>query len=311
MSTFQQLIHMLADGVILFSVVEVYLTLNKLWTRRHIKEVADSISISARAIGMIPGSIFTLNYFFAQQWQGVIDGMIWICAAIVQIMVAAGVWVAGNKRSNFFNLLGKSLERETKEVFNLAKYLFNIESREKVIDLLAATALTDKVLNEKEKAFVEQIANEWGIKVSWDEWISRYKKKDVSALFGMSIEIRRYLDLNPTKKELKLMLKVIKQLSDQSGRSGPENQYIIDEFSEAIRQYRSGDYLEYYQVQIVPQEKEQHERLQASDIEMKSRFIGSGFTYLLEPFFTQNYADSVVTEFQELGYFATDNKVFK
>ena len=51
---FQQAIHILAYGVIGFSVVEVYLTLNKLWSRKHIKEVADSISISARTVGMIP-----------------------------------------------------------------------------------------------------------------------------------------------------------------------------------------------------------------------------------------------------------------
>lgn len=305
----QEIIHFLAYGVIIFSVTEVYLTLNKLWSRKHIKEVADSISISARATGMIPGTVFTLNYFFNAQWQGFIDGTIWIFASIIQIMIAAGVWVAGNKKTNFFALLRQSLEKETLELFHLAKSLFNVTERQKVIDLLAATALTDKVLKEGEKTFVEDLANEWGIEVSWDLLISRFKKQDVSALFLMSLEIQDYLKLNPSKQEIKLLLKLIKRLSDENGFSRPENQFIIDEFGEAFRHYPSNKYSEHFHVQIVPQEKDQHERLQASGIKMKSKYIGSGFTYILEPFFTQAFADHVADEFESLGYFAAVKKV--
>ncbi|MEO9853012.1 MAG: hypothetical protein ABJH72_15960 [Reichenbachiella sp.] len=301
---FQQLIHFLAYGAVLFSVVEVYLTLNKLWSRKHIKEVADSISISARATGMIPGSIFTLNFFFEQQWQGFVDGAIWLGASVVQILVAGGIWVAGNKRHHWLSLIGRSIGHETKEVFNLAKYIFQVESRNKVIDLLAATALTDKILKENEKNFVETLADDWEIDISWDKLMSRFKRADVSALFNFSIEMRKYLELNPGKKEVKLLLELIQELSDQSGHSRPENQYIIDEVGEAFRHYPSTNYDDYFQVQIVPQEKEQHERLQASGAEMRSEYIGSGFTYVLEPFFTRNFADHVVSEFEALGYFA-------
>lgn len=301
---FQKVIHLLAYGAVLFSVVEVYLTLNKLWSRKHIKEVADSISISARTTGMVPGFVFTLNFFFEHQWQGFIDGAIWLGASIVQIMVAAGLWVAGNKNSNVFSLIGQSIGRETKEMFNLAKYLFQVESRHKVIDLLAATALTDKVLKDSEKNFVETLADEWEIEISWDEIMCRFKRADVSALFHMSVEMRKYLELNPGKKEVKLLLQLISELSDQSGHSRPENQYIIDEFGEAFRHYPSKNYFDYYEVQIVPQEKEQHERLLASGVDMKSRFVGAGFTYVLGPFFTENFASHVVSEFEELGYFA-------
>lgn len=305
----QEIIHFLAYGVIIFSIVEVYLTLNKLWSRKHIKEVADSISISARATGMIPGGVFTLNYFFNQQWQGFIDGTIWIFASIIQILIAAGVWVAGNKKSNFISLIRKSLEKETQEIFHLAKSFFNIKGRQKIIDLLAATALTDKVLKEGEKVFVEDLANEWGIVISWDKLISRFKKEDVSALFLMSLEMHDYLRLNPSRQEIKLLLKLIKRLSDENGFSRPENQFIIDEFGEAFRHYPSAKYPEHFRVQIVPQEKSQHERLQATGISMESKYIGSGFTYIVGPFFTQGFADRVAEEFEALGYFATTRRL--
>lgn len=305
----QQIIHFLAYGVIIFSVVEVYLTLNKLWSRKHIKEVADSISISARATGMIPGTVFTLNYFFNEQWQGFIDGSIWIFASFIQIMIAAGFWVAGNKKTNFFSLIRQSLEKETQELFHLARSIFHVKEHQAVIDLLAATALTDKVLKDGEKAFVENLANEWGIEVSWNKLMTRFRKQDVSALFLMSKEIQGYLQLNPSRQEIKLLLKLIKRLSDENGYSRPENQFIIDEFGEAFRHYPSNKYPEHYHVQIVPQEKDQHERLQATGIKMKSEYIGSGFTYILGPFFTHAFADQVAREFQSLGYFAAINKM--
>ncbi|MCP4460094.1 MAG: hypothetical protein GY816_19030 [Cytophagales bacterium] len=302
---FQTLIHFLAYGAIIFSLIEVYLMLNKLWSRKHIKEVTDSISISARVMGIVPATIFTVNYFFEEQWQGVIDGMIWIFAAIMQIVVAAGLWVVGNKNRDIFDLIRRSIKDESKELNNLAKFIFQVSSREKIIDLLAAMALTDKILNDEEKKFVENLASNWEIKVSWDKLIGRFKKKDISALINLSIEMRKYMELHPTKKEFKLLLKCMRQLSDQSGYSRPENQYIIDEFVESYAVHTERIQPDRYQVQVVPQEKEQHEKMHASGVSMTSAYIGSGFTYVFGPIYTQNFAEKVTVEFEELGYFAT------
>ncbi len=306
---FQQIIHVLAYGVLVFTIVEVYLTLNKLWSRKHIKEVADSISISARATGMIPGSVFTLNYFFEGQWQGFIDGAIWLGASVIQIMVAAGIWVAGNRRSGVFGLIKRAIQRESRELNNLAKYIFQVSSRRNILDLLAATALTDKVLESRERDFVDQLAESWGLTVDWETLIARFKKSDISALYNMSIEIRRYLQLNPTKKEIKLLAKFISQLSDESGHSRPENQFIIDECIKAFDHHPISECEAYFQVQIVPQESNQHERLQAASMDMKTKYVGSGLTYILEPVFTLNFAEHIITEFEELGYFATVKRI--
>ena len=53
MNFLREAVSILAYGAIVFSIVEIYLTLNKLWSRKHIQEVADSISISARVIGCL------------------------------------------------------------------------------------------------------------------------------------------------------------------------------------------------------------------------------------------------------------------
>lgn len=309
MHLLRESVSILAYGAIIFSVVEIYLTLNKLWSRKHIQEVAESISISARVIGMIPCSIFTLNYFLQQQWQGVIDGSLWLIAASIQIMIGAGFWVVTKQKYKLWDLISQSIQRETREVSNLAMSVFQSSSREKLIDLLAAIALLDKVINEEEKLYVEKLAKEWDIPLIWGAHKSRIRNKGVSPHVIVSQELQVYLEYGPTRKEMKLLRQLIKGLLDVSGSVTEDHAFILAEFNEVFKRYPNTQYKQYYQIQVVPQEKEQHEILQGNHIKMKSEYLGSGFTYTIEPFFVEAYADKVVKEFGELGFFCS--KQFK
>lgn len=305
MAMLKESIEILAFGAIIFSVVEIYLTLNKLWSRKHIQEVAESISISGRLVGMVPCIIFTLNYFLNRQWQGFIDGSLWLAASFVQIMIGAGVWVATNKKWTIMKLLKNALTQETQEISNLAKSLFQKQSHHQLIDLLASVALVDHVVNPKEKEFIENLAIEWEIPISWTLIEDRVCRSEVSPLLVVSEELHNFLEFNPSKKELKLLNKMIQALSEVSGHSKPEDRYILEEFEEAVLRYPSDHYKNYFQIQIVPQEKEQHEQLQTSSLKMKSEFIGSGFTYILGPYFSKNFTEHVLSELREHGYFCT------
>lgn len=296
-------IEILAFGAIIFSIVEIYLTLNKLWSRKHIQEVAESISISGRVVGMIPCTIFTLNYFLNNQWQGFIDGTLWLAASVVQIMIGAGAWVATNKKWTTLKLLQNALTKESQEITNLAKSIFKQQSHHQLIDLLASVALVDHIVNPKEKEFIEDLAKEWNIDISWVLLEDRIYRSEVSPLLIVSEELHNFLDFNPSKKELKLLSKMIQALSEVSGNS--IDHYLLDEFEEAVLRYPSHHYKDYYQIQIVPQEQEQHEQLQTSNVKMKSEFIGSGFTYILGPYFSKNFTEQVLKELRDHGYFCT------
>lgn len=119
----------------------------------------------------------------------------------------------------------------------------------------------------------------------------------------MKEELHRYLELNPTKKELETLRKMIHGLMAQSDDEQPEQYYVLAEFEEVMKRYPNTQYQNYYQVHIVPQEKEQHEKLQSNGVKMKSEFLGSGFTYTIEPVFNKDYADQMVREFRNLGFF--------
>ena len=54
----EQLVNWLAYGSLLVGATAAYLHLNKLWSRKHIQEVADSISISGTLLEAVPILIF-------------------------------------------------------------------------------------------------------------------------------------------------------------------------------------------------------------------------------------------------------------
>lgn len=59
----KKVVYVLAFLSIGFSLTEVYLTSNKLWKRKHDNEVAESVSVMAGFMAIIPGFFFALNYF--------------------------------------------------------------------------------------------------------------------------------------------------------------------------------------------------------------------------------------------------------
>ena len=54
----EQLVNWLAYGALTIGAVSAYLHLNKLWSRKHIPEVAASISITGNLLEAIPMLIF-------------------------------------------------------------------------------------------------------------------------------------------------------------------------------------------------------------------------------------------------------------
>ncbi len=93
METFKAFVAVMAYGSLGFTVIAAYLKINKIWTRKHNAEVADSVSVIGNVIYIVPLSFFALNYLFASLWQGFIDSLIWITIGVVYILIGSRLWV--------------------------------------------------------------------------------------------------------------------------------------------------------------------------------------------------------------------------
>ncbi|NNK62800.1 MAG: hypothetical protein HKO98_06275, partial [Gemmatimonadetes bacterium] len=91
------------------TMVQIYLTLNRLWKRKHEPVVAESISIMGEFVGLAPLMIMTANFGLLGQWEGFVDGLLWIFSASVTVLIGTGLWVEGRRREGVFSLLRSSL----------------------------------------------------------------------------------------------------------------------------------------------------------------------------------------------------------
>ena len=51
-----------------FVVAEIYLTLNKLWSRKHEPQVVESISPMSKLVGLVPVTVFAIDGLMRQLW---------------------------------------------------------------------------------------------------------------------------------------------------------------------------------------------------------------------------------------------------
>ena len=94
----EQLVSWLAYGSLAIGATSAYLHLNKLWSRKHIPDVADSISITATVLEAVPTLIFGIYFLTRQDPVGVIDSIIWLLSAVGFILIGSGFWVEGRRR---------------------------------------------------------------------------------------------------------------------------------------------------------------------------------------------------------------------
>lgn len=296
----------LAYFALLFSVVEIYLMLNKLWSRKHIKEVSESISVSSRIVGLIPLSIFTLYYAINNQYQGVIEGMLWLFAGLVQLLIGIGIWVAGNKQRRVINLITRSIRKERSELGYLAKSIFKPQSQEKIIDLLCSISMIDGELDDKETEYIERLATKWNTKVFWGAVKARHKKAQISPFFNLWEDLDEYLKLNPEKGERKYLSNAVRELIEIDGTISKEEEIIIHEFEYLVdRNTPQQDAYISYKVVIVPQQEEQIKYLESHFHSLTKQELQGGQAFVTDWFLSRKFANKVKEEFQENGYFTT------
>jgi hypothetical protein len=121
MSGFRAILDYLVIASLGLAALQVYLTTNKLWKRKHEPAVAESISIMGEFVGLIPVTFLTLKFMLDGQWEGAADGLIWVVGATVAVFIGTGRWVEGRRDRSFFRLLSDSVRQERGEVGHLAK----------------------------------------------------------------------------------------------------------------------------------------------------------------------------------------------
>ena len=304
MEFLKQLIFYLTFASLGFTITDIYLRANKLWKRKHDKTVAESISITAMFVSIVPGSVFTLNYLFVGQWQGFIQEALYLLLVTFNISVGIELWVPGERHKSFFTLLKQALNLERKEVGDLAIALFKPPQHKTIIDILCQIALIDERLDERERKFIDTFAHKWNIEFSWNMLQSRSYDSDMNFI-QLRQDVENYLATSPPTEQIiqlqdliNILIRIDKNISE------PERLINIELNGMFCRYLKYDEISDVFYTIVIPQNEKQEQAIAQNFSDLTRYNVVEGFVYRSQPFYSREFAKIFSNQYRALNLFS-------
>ena len=307
MELLKSFISVMAYASLGFSLASAYLKVNKLWKRKHHAEVSSSVSTVGYAIDVIPLSFFALNYMFAAQWQGFIDSMIWIIAALLIIMIGSGAWVQENRGKGFWRGVREAVKLERSEVTHLATTFFRPSAAEIILDILVRFALIDRDLADEERELIQAFADNWHLSMDWEACEELATLEEPASLLRTRETVEDYLKTSPPMEQVAQLIDVLEALTKADDKVSAQEDLIMEEVGSLLQSHISGlgeDAL--FQVIIAPQNKAQDTAITTLKPDAERVLIAGGFGYLAGSYYSLNFAQVMRDQYRALGFFTVD-----
>ena len=306
----EQFVNWMAYGALTIGAISAYLHLNKLWSRKHIPEVAASISITGNLLEALPMLIFGMYYLTRGDPVGVIDTIIWLLAAIGFIMIGSGYWVQGRRKHGLLKLAIGALKSESREVGNLVQSMLHPISSKELVTLLQRLAEVDGNVSQQEADLVNNIAEQMNVDIQIEPHTVHTSRTE--RLLNTLTAMRDYLQHSPPKQHVERLELLLHKLASSDQEEHEDEASSLSELQGVITDYLQDGYDDIpYRVLLAPQSEDQVKRIQRllEGARTHDGVGGSGIT--IGEFHTREYADAVCHDYRELGFFCvvTDEKV--
>ena len=307
MNVFEQIINVLVVGAIGLTVVKSYLTANKVWSRKHKKDVSESVSVSAQLIGLVTSLPFLIKYTFIDgDFMSLANMSIKLGLTMFFLMIGIGVWVRVDGRENLWTKIKRSLKLEKKESLDLIHALIQPAGAPIILDVLQKLAGIDKKLDDREKAFIQQFADRWDIKIDFHD---EYELINEAATNELHIDLRDrlsdYLAISPDRQQASQFLDIINSLIGIDKRVSEEEEVILVEIKGMIETYINGGEAETsFNVIVVPQDREERATIRTLLPDVIPRAEAGGNVYYAGTFYSRSFAEMISEKYQNLNLFS-------
>lgn len=292
----------LAYGLLILLAIAVYLRLNKLWARKHVSEVAESISIPGIVLEFIV--LFAIGIYLTLRGEmvGLLDGVLWLLSATILIIIGSGFWVSGQRQEGIWRLVKDSISREREELSLLAREFVSPSAAPQLIKVLTSMAAVDGVIDERERVLIDSFAKEWRLDFDLDD--ASIGDSSKRRLVNTQRALKSYLKTSPPPAQVAELLDVLHLVIDVDEETTEEEQVAYDEISGQVSQYLSDDpSAGEYVVVIAPQGDEQDEAIRLVLKRTEEYPYAGGKGYKLGVFFSRAYANVICKEYRALGFF--------
>ncbi len=288
-----------------FVVFEIYLTLNKLWSRKHDPRVVESISVMAKLVGLIPGTMFVLDAGMKREWTAAsLDGLFWLFALVVELLIGMGLWVAGTRRRSLLVMLRRALAQERSELGDLLKALVRPMGARQIIDILSQLAYLDGDLDPRERDLIQTFADHWQIPFDWQMIDAKRLPAPSLRLQALSHAVTGYLAMAPPADQARQLGDLVALVIKVDGKVTPEEEITLAETTNHLHAYLcNGDANNYY-VNIMPRSSEQAAALLSLVMNVEERQVAGASAYFVGPYFSSLYAEQIAKQYRGIGFFA-------
>ena len=305
-----KIIAALVTSALLFSVFQFYLKLNKVWKRRKISEVANSISIVASLLGFATLVPFLLNsILITADYPSSVKYILGLILAIAFSLISMGYFVDENKGVGFFTLLGRALKTEGQESGDLISDMLRPKGATKIIDILVKLAAIDDDIAKEEIDLINQFASKWDIKIPE---LKPGKPDQVTNLVELKSLVQSYLDEGPDIEVAEGLVDLINMMAEADDEVTKEEEMAVAEFTGMIAHYvgsEKGGKMNMYEVNIVPQDDKQINAVKEILPELDVVIDRGGKVFKVGRYFSEDYAEAVCEKYITLGLYSVTSKV--
>jgi len=305
MQVLRSTIQFLAAASLLLAAVQIYLTLNKLWKRKHEPAVADSISIMGEFVGLVPLFLLTLNFMLQGQWAGTVDGILWLAAGGASIAIGTGMWVEGRRGQGFFTLLRGALALERQEVGDLAKRFFHPAGARRILRILGHVALIDDHLDDREKEFIQSFVDAWGVEFS-PEALRDGRAEGHLNYRVLREDVQAYLAASPPPAQVQQLSDVVNALVHVDEQVTNQEELILAELEGMWTAYLDAEVeVPYFAVAVVPQSPDQDRAIADVIPNVGKAPVEGGEAYVVGRYHSERFAEVMGRQYRDLGFFTT------
>jgi hypothetical protein len=322
MPTFSKIIEFLTYTAIVFAAIEVYLKINKIWKRKHDKEVAESQSIIGLSLAAFVMIIWSLNFIVKGDFEAIADNFIYLFESIILIIIGSGMFVQAKRvtRKSFWELIKESIKLERKEANYLLKTLSGRQTAEKILKILQMLAFIDDDLHPKEKALILEFAGTVGIKLDNKLENPHHPDEPKSARYDrVSTLLDEYLEEGPRVEEIKAFQELLQKLINADDEVTEEEDLMMGILNSQILEKGLHQDVPMFQVIVVPQDNSHIKLIESilsqispgTDPKSREKHIDGGFGFIVAECRTQAFAELKAEEQRQNHQLMTIVKMVK
>jgi len=302
----QQVLTSLAIVGLVISAIISYLKVNKLWGRRHIKEVAESISVVAAILSLFTTLPFLIKFIVIDKdYVAAGKFLLSLLVFFVFFLVGIGFWVKRHEPLGLWRMMRKAIATERGELTYLIHSFTKPREAPAILRILHLVSLVDRHMDQRETEILESVARPWGIHP--DELKGGPEIGEDTDIGAVRDAFTDYLDMKPDRTQVEKVVDLIRFMIHADRQVTADEALVLDEVSGAAKAYLSatGAGADVFEVLLVPQRTEDFDRAGDLIVDPVLHPRAGGEAFVAGTYYSESFARAICERFRQRDFFST------